>query len=215
MIRNEVWFGGKSSVSDFGLTRVETTIDGPKAKTISVDVDGMDGVLDFTEYFGEVLYENRTMSLSFETAELERGYAALYADICNALDGRRMNITLSEDADYYWAGRVAVGEFKVEKGIGQLDIDVDCEPYRYRKNITTVNTVVSGSKQLALSNLRKRVRPTVDATGAVTITMAGKSFSVPKGTGWTDPKFLLSAGQNALNITGNGTVTFKYQERGL
>ena len=61
-----VKFNGQDSYADFGLIRSNAEIGSPAPKTSTVDVEGADGVLDFTEYFGEVLYENRELTFDFQ-----------------------------------------------------------------------------------------------------------------------------------------------------
>lgn len=213
MIRT-VKFDDYDSHGDFGLVRVGTSIDAPSAKTSTVEVEGMDGALDFSEYFGELLYDNRGLSFDFQSDADMADHAALYADICNALDGRTAKITLSEDPGFYWLGRVSVGNFKSNGRIFEVSIEADCEPYRYKAEPTVKTVQVSGSKIETFSNLRKRVRPTFDLSAAMTIKQGAKSFSA-SGTGWSDPGLLFGQGANDLTFEGTGTVKVTWQERGL
>ena len=64
-----VKFGDLDSYADLGLVRSNVEVGSPATKTDSVDIPGADGVLDLTEYFGEVLYENRELSMDFQTME--------------------------------------------------------------------------------------------------------------------------------------------------
>lgn len=209
-----VRFGEYDSWEDFGLVRTSTTIDKPAAKTSTVEVEGMDGVLDFTEYFGEVLYDNRTISLDFETQRPMEEFPQLFSDVCNAIDGKMLRIVLSEDPDFYYVGRVSVSEWKSNGRIGKLSIEADCEPYKYRSTITTKTVQVSGSKTESFDNLRKRVRPTFDLSASMTIRQGTKSFSA-SGNGWSDAGLYFGQGANELTFEGTGTVTVKYQEKGL
>lgn len=59
-----VRFDGKDSWADFGLIRSGAEIEAPDPKTSTVDIDGADGVLDLTDYFGETLYKNRKIDIT-------------------------------------------------------------------------------------------------------------------------------------------------------
>ena len=213
MIRT-VKFDDLDSFEDFGLVRVGTSIDAPSAKTSTVEVEGMDGVLDFSEYFGELMYDDRGLSFDFQSDADMSGHAALYASICNALDGRKAKITLSEDPGFYWLGRVSVGDYESAGRIFEVSIEADCEPYRYKAEPTTKTVTVSGSKTETFSNLRKRVRPTFDLSAEMTIRQGAKSFTA-SGTGWSDPALYFGQGANDLTFEGTGTVKVTWQEKGL
>lgn len=54
-----VSFGDFHSYRDFSLILSQKTIGTPSPKTEAIDIPGGDGVLDLTEFFGEVKYNNR------------------------------------------------------------------------------------------------------------------------------------------------------------
>ena len=66
-----VKFDGKDSYSHFGLIRSGAEIGTPEVRKSTVEVEGMDGVLDFTEYFGEPIYENREINFEFQVPPQE------------------------------------------------------------------------------------------------------------------------------------------------
>ena len=64
---NGVSFDDFHTFRDFSLVLSKKTIKTPSIKTKKVDIEGLDGVLDITDYFGEVTYENRSLSFEFTT----------------------------------------------------------------------------------------------------------------------------------------------------
>ena len=60
-------FGDYHSYDDFSLILTSKTIGTPTPKTEIIDIPGGDGVLDLTEFFGEVKYNNRQLSFEFST----------------------------------------------------------------------------------------------------------------------------------------------------
>lgn len=202
------------SWDDFHLIRTEKTIGVPKIKKYEVDIEGADGVLDFTEYFGETKYENRPLSFSFECIENQDTFNDLYSDIQNALHGQKGKIILDDDAGFYYVGRIEVNEWKSDKSIGKIVIDVDAEPYKLKLEETVVETAVTGTMAITYNNLRKAVVPTIKTTGSVQIVFGDTSWNIDAGT-YKMPEIQFIKGDNVLTVTGEATITVTYQEGGL
>lgn len=211
---NTVTFGSKDSYDDFDLVLTSKSIESPKAKTNAVDVPGMDGVVDLTEYFGEVNYSNRKLSFEFSTVEPVDDFASIYSTLQNEVNGRRMQIRLSDDPGYYYVGRVQLNDWKTDKAVGKIAVDVDCEPYKYKDEITQKADNVSGSKTVTYQNLQKSVVPTFVLGAAMSITFGSHTYQVTAGT-YVNNEIRFVAGNNQVSYSGSGMVTVKYQERGF
>ena len=61
-----ITFGNYHSYDDFGLILSSKEIGSPEPKIITIDVEGGDGVLDFTEFAGEKKFKNRTLTFHFQ-----------------------------------------------------------------------------------------------------------------------------------------------------
>lgn len=129
---NGITFGGFHSYRDFNLILAQKTIGTPSPKTEVIDIPGGDGVLDLTEFFDGVKYNNRTLSFEFSTIVPQSQFMTLFAKVQNALHGQKMTIALDDDPEWYYIGRISVSEWKADKNIGKLTIDCDCEPYKYK-----------------------------------------------------------------------------------
>lgn len=209
-----VRFGNYHSWREFSLILSSKSIGSPTPKTAEVEVPGADGSLDLTEYFGEVNYKNRPLSFVFSTIVPQSEFLKLFSEIQNTLHGKKFRIILDEDPEFYYIGRVTVSEWKANKSVGEITIDCNCEPYKYKMYETIRTETISGTKEIVLNNLRKRVNPVITTNAEMNINFQNYSFSISAGT-WTIPEFYLSAGKNLISIKGNGTIEFKYQERGL
>lgn len=115
------------------------TIGTPAPKTEIIDIPGGDGVLDMTEFFGEVKYGNRPMTYEFSTAIPHEQFPAFFSRVANALHGQKVEIVDDDDPDAFYIGRLTVSEFQAKRAIGTLSIDCDCEPYRYHMASQTVH----------------------------------------------------------------------------
>ena len=208
-----VKFGDYHSYYEWGLVLSPgKVIESPKPKTKYVEVEGSDGVLDFTESFGGVKYNNRTLSFPFSKPEIvPGGYEALYSVVQDALQGKKMQIILDDDPSHYYVGRVTINEWKSNKNIGEIVIECDCEPYKYKLEETVISQAVTGSATITLNNSRMKVVPKITTSAQFTIAFDGYTGTFSAGT-FTIPELELVEGENTVNVTGTGNISFVYRE---
>lgn len=203
-----ITFGSLHSYNDFGLILNSKEIGSPEVKKSTVEIEGADGVLDYTDYFGEPKFNNRELSFEFSVLS---DYNDVFSDFCDAVNGQKMNIEIDDDPGFYYVGRVSCSSLKVDKKIGKFTAKCDCEPYKLKNAETTVSRSVSGSASITLTNSRKRVVPTITTSAQMTIAFGTYSQTVSAGT-FTIPELELQAGSTTVTVTGTGTITFKYRE---
>lgn len=211
---NGVKFGNYHSWNDLHLIRIAKEIGTPKIKEKKVEIVGADGDLDYTEYFGGTKYGNRPLRFDFNTIVPQADFMDVFSEVQNRLHGQKMKITLDEDMDSYYIGRLSVSPFTNEKNIGAISVECDCEPWKYKKNKTVVSAAITGTGTVALTNSRKKVVPTVKTTASMTVEYDGNSYSLGIGS-YIVPELELQEGNNTVTVTGTGTITFEYQEGGL
>lgn len=206
-----VKFGNYHSFDQWGLILSKHEIGSPKVKEKKIDIEGADGEIDYTEYFGSVKYGNRQLKFEFTIAMLAKPFIQKISDIMDAVHGQKMKVVLDDDPDWCYTGRVNVSDFTNSEGIGKITIEVDAEPYKLKKTVTKVTQAVTGSKEIILTNSRKTVVPKITATAAMTFAFGGTTYSAGAGT-YIIPELQLKEGSNVVAVTGNGTVTFEYTE---
>lgn len=210
-----VKFGAYHSWNDWGLILSSKEIQSPKPKINTVEIEGGDSVLDITEFFGDVKYNNRSLSFRFSKMDIvPDGFIALFSVVQNAIHGQKMRVILDDDPTNYYYGRVTVNEWKSNKNIGEIVIEVDAEPYKYKINDTVVSQSVSGTATITLINSRKRVVPTITTDSELTIAFDGYSGTFSAGT-FIIPELELKEGNNTVTVTGTGNISFTYREGGL
>jgi hypothetical protein len=212
-----ITFGNYHSYNAFQLILASKTIGTPSPKTETIDIPGGDGVLDLTEYFGETKYSNRNLSFEFSSVVIPEDFMSLFSMVQNALHGKKMKIILDDDPGWQYTGRVSVSEWKVDRNIGKLVVDCDCEPYKYQITPTVVTRSISGTSTIYLENSRKRVVPEVKVTSS-----SGLTVSFGSGSVWTLasgsyllPELELVEGDNPVTVSGTGTITFTYTQAAL
>ena len=127
-----VIFGDKHSYRDWGLlTKSRPKISPPKPKTKLIEVPGSDTVIDLTERLtGKVHYEQRTIKFEFIVMADRAQWPALYSEIMNYLHGRSIRIIMDDDPNFYYTGRVTVGDLDPEKKTAVLAMEAQVEPYK-------------------------------------------------------------------------------------
>jgi phage-related protein len=210
-----VLFGNKHSYYEWGLILQHKEIQAPEPKINQIEIEGRDGVLDLSEFFGEVKYKNRSLSFQFAKKEImQDGFLALYSVVQNELHGKVMEVILDDDPSHFYKGRVTINEWKSEKNLGQIVIEVDAEPYKYKVAETVVTQAVTGTVDVILSNGRMKVAPTIDITGNVNLTYGTNYYALSEGR-YVLPAVRLEEGNNIITLNGTGTAKFSYREGGL
>ena len=207
-------FGSFHSYDDLHLILTEKEMGAPAVKATKIDIEGADGALDLTDFFGEPKYEDVTHKFKFSSIVPYAEFQTQYSTIKNAIHGKKMRVILDGDPLFYWMGRCYVSGFTNEKNIGQVEVECDCEPYKYKLTKTTVTQAVNGTQVINLTNGRKRAVPEITTTAPMTIEYGGGSWTIGAGS-YTIPELELTHGENAVTVTGTGTITFTWQEGDL
>lgn len=211
-----ILFGEYHSYNDLHLILSEKEIGAPQVKKHTLDIPGGDGVLDFTDFFGEPKYENVQHKFTFTTIQPRKDFMTQYSAVKNALHGKKVRIVLDDDPTFFYLGRCDVSSFKAEKGVGTITITCDCEPYKYNVAKTVVYQKVDGVADVLLLNSRKRAVPEVwveSATG-MNIVFDTSNWDLGSGT-YTLPELELVEGENIVTVTGIGAIAFTWQEGDL
>ena len=212
-----ITFGSLHSYDDLKLILNSKEIGSPETKVNKIDIPGGDSSLDLTDFFGEPKYEDLTHKFSFSTIVPQAQFLSLFSTVKNALHGKKMRIILDDDPLFYYMGRIKVSSFTNEKNIGIISIECDCEPYKYKLQPTSVSVTLAGTKDIILTNGRKRAVPevTVATESSLHIVYQGSNIW-DLGTGsYTLPELELVEGENTVTVTGIGIITFEWQEANL
>lgn len=218
----QIKFGNYKSFDDLYLVLTSKEIGSPKIKSYKVNIEGGDGVLDYTDFFGGTHYDNLTLKFEFNT--VVQPALEYFSQVKKILHGKKMQIVLDDDPNFYYIGRLSVSSLKNKKNINNLTITCDCDPYKYKKDITVVTTVISGVTKIILSNMEKKVVPTITSSATMRFDFPFEDhFASVQHTAGTFkiPEMELVEGNNEIEVyltesgATTGTVTFSYQEGGF
>lgn len=209
-----VTFGTLHSYRDLKLIlQPGKEIGSPEVKKKTLDIEGADSSLDYTDFFGGPKYGNLTHKFPFAMMVPHADFPTHFSRVKNALHGKKMPIILDDDPSYYYVGRVFVQPGTIDKGIGKISIECDCEPYKYKLAKTVVTKAVNGTETITLTNGRKHAVPEVNITTDTSLNIVYQTYNIwDLGSGsYTLPELELVEGENYVTVTGVGTVAFSYQ----
>lgn len=209
MKEKTVNFDDKNSFHDYGFIFASLSIGTPKPRISLVNVPFRNGSLDVTDNFGGVKYENRTISMSFIIPWESKKQLSLYSEFINEVNGHRKKVRFSSDNEWYYYGRVEVGDIGIASGFWNFQVSVTADPYKYKD--TEVEESITGSKTIELYNDYLPAILTIQNSASVVIEFEGNSYAFSPGTHET-PDIVLKKGYNELIITGTANVTFTYQQ---
>lgn len=121
----------------------ELNFNPPEPKYSYEETPGSDGSLDATENVSNrVLFNNRTGEWEFYISNRPNllpnmdetvSWAQIQSDISNFLHGQKCEITLFDDPNYYYVGRLNIKNFDPNKNYQHVFIEYDVEPYKYER----------------------------------------------------------------------------------
>lgn len=228
-------FNGKHSYDDFGYTMPAEgrEIGFPSKEKIVVKVPFSNVEYDFSELYGSQVYGSRPLKYVFNV--LKRGNytpAAMQSQktqMINWLMNSRGRQKLYDDAmpGYYFLAEVeSEVAFQDDWETGTLTVTFRAYPFMIAELeegndiwdtfnfeldvFQKVAFTVSGSLSVTLLNVgTPDVAPEIITSNPMTIIKGGTTYNVPSGvTKCSD--FVLKSGENILNITGNGTISFRF-----
>lgn len=210
-------FGGMHSYNDLHLILGKAEIGAPSVKKKLIEIEGADGSIDLTDFFGGPKYGEVIHKFEFSTIVPRNEFQALFSKVKNALHGKKLRIVLDTDPSFFYAGRCYVSSFKSEKGIGKIEVECECEPYKYKTAKTVVTAAVDGAQTITLTNSRKRAVPEITITTETSLNIVYQTYNVwDLGSGsYTLPELELQEGENTVTVTGTGSITFTWQEAAL
>lgn len=212
-----ITFGELHSYRDLKLLLEKPEIGAPPVKKKEVDIEGADGSIDLTDFFGRPTFGNVTHKFTFSSIIPRSEHLTLFTQIKNALHGQKLRIVLDDDPGFYYVGRCYVSPYTSEKGTAIINIECECEPYKYKQAKTVVSRAVNGVEVITLTNGKKRAVPEVQITTDTSLNIVYQTYNVwDLGSGsYTLPDLELAHGANDVTVTGVGNITFTWQEGDL
>ena len=209
-----VMFDKEHSYYDLGLMLTKyPDISPPVPKTKFVDVPGKDGALNLSKTLtGHMLYNRRTMQLSFAILAPRKLWPDIHSEIMDKLHGQDMSIVLDDDPEYMYTGTLAVEAYDPGKVTSGVTITADLEPYKKRILDTITAFTVDGTRTAAITVERMPTVPVIAASAAMSMTFGGVTYALEAGENEFPDVIMRSGAYNTFTFTGSGDVSLKYKE---
>lgn len=217
MVR-ETRFGEIYSYQDLNLIQQKVDIQPAEPKLNLVDIPGGDGSKDMSEQpAGRVVYKARKITWTFALYPGENWHNK-HHQVSNALNGKQCRITLHDDPDCYFEGRLAVKKYNRDKALRQITVEATCDPW-IKKQVDTRKeaSLTTEFQTITLKNWRKPVIPEITVSSETAIRWSGATVTLPAGS----HRLLgieLQEGENLLEArvpSGTGTIVITYREGSL
>jgi hypothetical protein len=108
----------------------------PEVKTNFIDIPGANGSLDYSEALGGIRYKDRTGSWDFFVysdwgTDSQGAWAGRLSTILSSIHGKYFEkITLLDEPEYYYSGRVWVEKFNPQSDYSKVTIKYQLDPYK-------------------------------------------------------------------------------------
>lgn len=203
------------SMLNLGWLREGINFPTPQSQTNTIVVPGRNSPIRYTEAFGRVSYQPRSFDITLSMLGTREKFNQMSEQIANRFPGRLVDVILSEEPALY-----CVGTLEITPGYdplthkGQLAISsTDGDAYRYHTTETVV--IQNGNGTAVLTNDFMPAVPAATVTDETTLKwqVGTDRFikTVSAGT-WTFPELELSHGENEIEVSTGGMVTFRYRE---
>ena len=198
----------------------------PEVKYESVEIAGSDDALDMSEVLtGYPLYESRKGSLGFRFYDNGVPARSRFDQIKNFMHGRKVKIINEDQPEYYYEGRVMVGDFKPKQGNwGDFELSYILNAYKLEINSTAEdwlwdpfnfesgvireygNIEVNRTKVVTIIGSRKPTVPRITVSSAMTLVFDDTVYELPTGRN-VIPQIVLMDKEYEFTFHGIGTVS--------
>lgn len=203
------------SMLNLGWLRESINFPAPQSQSNTIVVPGRNSPIRYTEALGRVSYQPRSFDITLSMLGTKEKFNQMSEQTVNRFAGRLVDVILSEEPALY-----CVGTLEITPGYdplthkGQLAISsTDGDAYRYHTTETVL--IQNGNGTAVLTNDFMPAVPTVTVTDETTLKwqVGTDRFikTVSAGT-WTFPELELSQGENEIEVSTGGMVTFRYRE---
>lgn len=212
-------FGNIHSNLDLHLIQQKVEVNPAQPKTRYVDIPGGNGSKDLSESLGVGMkYADREITWTFALYPGE-DWTEKQREVSGALNGLACHITLDDDPDYYYDGRLTVESYKRDKLLRQITVKAVCRPYKLHQSETVISRsdLSTDYKVLTLINDRKPVVPEITVEQPTTLRFKNNTYAVSAGT-HRILDIRLTPGTNALEAkteSGTGSILVTYREGAL
>lgn len=229
---NGITFAGKHSFKDFGIWIKSKSIGDPSKQKNKITIPYMNGSYDFSNIYGDVSYDDRTLEYTFEIIEDSK-------ELCNAKKIQVLNWLNSENEEsillddtilgYYFLAECTDTKVEEDGRIFKIVATFTAYPFKIQKwnagediwdefNFELdysfdTSFEIQNSLYISLyNNSIHKLKPTIICSSPMQVIDLNTSIVYEFLQGESSSyNFLLDVGENKYLIKGKGSITFKYK----
>lgn len=178
----------------------------------------------------DVHYNRRVIHIELSGIKDRNEFLSVHSKIQNLLHGKKFKAIFSKEPNFYWVGRVAVGEINFYEIVRNVTLDITVDPYKYdlqKSNEDWIwdifsftdgiineckDLIVKNSLEVRLIGRRKHITPIFEVSESNNLSVT-----------FNDIKYMLADGQNEvvdieiieginkLKFEGSGKVNISYR----
>ena len=224
---------GQHSYNDFGLTVRDVTTETKKKNKILVKVPFMNGSYDFSSLYGGQTYEEEMRTYEFNLIARDKYDLEIQKIKISdwLLDGQQVKIHDDLIVGYHRLAECVDLSFEEKQNYAKVIANFRAYPFKIKDNhegddtwdtfnfelddVQETKFIVESFKNVVLINGGSNVvTPTIICTEEMDVKLGNKNFIFPPGVS-KDYRFILKKGENHIEITGTGTIEFKFKKEVL
>jgi len=177
---------------------------------------------------GDVVYGTRKGTWEFRV-ENRNSTAVVYSEILDYIHGQELTVILDDDRYFYYKGELQVDDWTPEQVRDTLRLHYKLQPFKMERDSSLEpwlwdpfdfeqgiirdygELTVDGTLELVIPGRRLQVCPGIYATGTVSVTYGGATYTLVSGKWNYFDAICLGEGEHTLLFTGDGTVSVDYR----
>lgn len=181
----------------------------PTIVTKYVEIPGMNGMLDLTEYLkGSPVYGQRQGTLSFYVDNGHDHWETIRQDMVALLHGKVMKLRLMDDPGYYYQGRFTVGNWEPGADYSKISITYQLDTYKLSIQASGGEPVIWDTFNFETDYDYSVLYPSVSVTGsAKRFDIRAEDFPITVIVNWVSGSVVASFGNVTRTISSTGSYT--------
>ena len=229
-IESGVNFGDIHSFRDLNLVLAPFDYTPAVPKTKFIEIPGGDGTIDATEADGTIHYYDREFTFVFSVMPGdELTFEERQTAVAKALGGKRFEIILDKDPEYFWRGRVWIDEYASNKRLRQIAVVARVSPYKVRLQTVNQKFDILPGESMVVGNIVvindgcKTIIPRIQLVsgndGPIIYRtkggyIEGELVDIRPGI-YAYPELPLYPGENSFRVLGATQLVFEFREEYL
>lgn len=223
-----------NTLEDWGLAVGNTDYIGePIMEQVLIDVPYRSGVIDLSEAItGYPVFKTRALSFYMGGIRERLSWDTIISDLRNKIEGKMCKITLDNDPNFYWQGRVFISDYSRIRKLGTFNISVpNADAYKYEQKTSNepwewdpfsfVNGVIRSIGEITVSGEESVLIPygymivspefIVADSANLEVTDGTHTHELVNGRNRFPDIKVNGKTETTLTFTGNGKVTIVYR----